>query len=1071
MAIPGEDGNIKIAVQYVSDLESHVKKADRLLNRMKAQYQRNLDFIAEREGTNNTKSLRAIKAREIANVKLLNGMKAQTMKLTEIHGIEQKIVADKQQQLALEKSLARASSKTAQAKKSQEQREFERGFGGAIDQGVGTTFGHKFATTAQYATAGVIIGGAFAAVGTAARDAAGAILEFDLQTRTMAAAMDLSLGKANELGNELLELSTVYGGTTESIFNASLALGRAGIETDKVTEATEIVLRMARLTGDTFEQSSKAIISYQQVFGDTNSIQELGDKLAFVANVSRLSTQDIGTFSNFALAAAKSVGLTVDAVGGLAAAFSNAGVNASTIGTQIRRFTSLLRDDTTDVTRFFDNIGVSQKNLLNALQSDTETSNEAMIDFIEVLRNVDDSNFNNLLGGMDILASNVLSLMRNNSSNIQLMIRETAEGVEGQLKNTDVILQSYVVTWESAWNTVKKLAVDAWNSDIIEGVSSGIKTLTFDLAQLTDVLNPLTGKESALKLQVIEQIQKLNKELETVTDESKIASIRARMLDLHASINPTATDIPSKPRFVVVLEEIAQISKQLEGTKSTKVIKLLNDAIIKLQKEYDSITTKQAQVSESRFQESKRTTLDIKQHQQYLQQLGTIGKLKLQDVESFGTLVANNLKIVQGTVDNIIGGARRDGLDPALIGKLSTIAKSQENSTQRQLHFANLLNEVEAARGVATGERKRELDDIFNIIQTTAKADAASIELDNAKLSVARSLKAQEQKISEEKEKQTKAENSRLARVMTLQNQVDALLVKQYEAVNLIPVSQNADLEKIRNATELLRIKGLITTAEEDSINNTLKSIEVSRQQNVGLQAGINEYIKSVGTLNERLENIAVTSLQSLQSGMTSFFDVSSEGFLDFKQLASSVLQDITRQLLQQLVIKQIVSGIAGGFSGGGGGEIGVSTFGSFSQAQLANGGMVDGTPTQGFANGGLLKGGSGVRDDLFLGKVNGVATFAMGGEFITKQSSVNPNTRAGLDHINKTGEMPGGNVMVNTPVTINIENQTGQDIEADMIQEMTKQNSKGEEEKIISVVLKKARTDLNFRNAIRGGV
>lgn len=340
----------------------------------------------------------------------------------------------------------------------------EGGFFDTITGGVGTSFGHKVATTAQYATAGL----AFYAFTEAIMSVVRATAQFDLAIRTMAAVLDESLMTTERMGQQLNELGKEFGGVLDEIYGVSLALGRAGIQTEKLVVATEIVIKMARLTGDTLAESTKAVVSYQQVFGDTHSIEDLGDKLAYVANASRLSTQDIGTFSNHALSAAKSSGITVDALGALAIAFSNAGVNASTIGTQIRTFANSMVENTTDLQDFFFNIGISQQNLLIDLQAGGEISNKAFIKVTKTLKNLTDSEFAKYTRSMDILQRDVFAKMRQNSDAIEEHLIGSLEKATGSLEKTQVIMDSYMVTWESFINSFKDLGIDAgsWLGDL-----------------------------------------------------------------------------------------------------------------------------------------------------------------------------------------------------------------------------------------------------------------------------------------------------------------------------------------------------------------------------------------------------------------------------------------------------------------------------------------------------------------------------------------------------------------------------------------------------------------------------
>ena len=295
---------------------------------------------------------------------------------------------------------------------------------------------------------------AIGAVGTAFGAMIQNVLDADLQMRTLGAVLDLNITQAKHLSTSIRDLGNTYGGSLTEIEGVALALGRAGIATKDMIPATEIVLRMARLTGDTFEQSASAIISFQQVFGNTTAIETLGNKLAYIANVSRLSTQDIGTFSNYALAAAKAVGMTEDAVGGLAAAFSNAGVNASTIGTEIRTFTGILTSSSEDVQDFFLGIGINQKQFASEVAKGGAASNKAILDFVDTLSKMDKAKFNTLTGNMDKLTTNVLALMKNNKDNIAKFTQDLEAGAPGQLKTVDIILEAHRVSIEKTWNRI-----------------------------------------------------------------------------------------------------------------------------------------------------------------------------------------------------------------------------------------------------------------------------------------------------------------------------------------------------------------------------------------------------------------------------------------------------------------------------------------------------------------------------------------------------------------------------------------------------------------------------------------
>ena len=355
--------------------------------------------------------------------------------------------------------------------------------------------GNKFRIVAQFALGAKVIQLFAEGMGAAGE----AVRDFDTATRTMSAVLEISLSQAKDLGQGLNQLSKSLGGNQKEIFDVALALGRAGIATEDLLSASEVAIRMARLTGDSFAESTKAIISYQQVFGKDEmgnvvlTIEELGDKLAFVANVSRLSTQDIGTFSNFALAAAKNVGLTVDAVGALAASFSNAGVNASTIGTQIRSLTRIFVSNSQGVTTLFKKLGVVQSNVLRDLQAGPEKSNEAIQKFSRQLQSLSDVDFANFTKGLNKLEGNALALLRQQADNFNKFIGKSVNDVKGQLEDTDVILRGFTASWESNMNKLRDAAVD-----ILHPVAGGLKNIFSDVATGWDLISAkarLSGDE------------------------------------------------------------------------------------------------------------------------------------------------------------------------------------------------------------------------------------------------------------------------------------------------------------------------------------------------------------------------------------------------------------------------------------------------------------------------------------------------------------------------------------------------------------------------------------------------
>jgi len=555
----GKTENIALIQQTRSKLAKNtaeMSKQQRIINNLNTLQKANVKHIKEEAG----------KVREIVT--------AESRRNNAIKKAQQATIANSRQTLSIEKQITKEKNKqsrTASSKRtaSTGTTNGREGFYDTMFEGAGTTFGHKLATTAQYATAGAAV----YALATTFTTATRAIIEFDTATRTLSAVLKISLTDARDLGQEFNDLGKSFGGTLTDIYGVANALGRAGVATGDLVEGTEIVIKMAKLTGDTFDQATSALVSYAQVFGTgadgklLYTMEELGDKLANIANASRMSTQDIGIFSNYALAAAKSVGLSLDAVSGLAIAFSNSGVNASTAGTQVRRFTSLLLDDGKAATNFFNTLGITQKNFIHEMKKGTQESNAMMASFAADLKSLSDGEFLDLMQGMDLLATNSLNLIRNNSDEFIKAMSNSYSGVKGELKEVSTIIDGTRGSWERFVNTLQDTAID------VAETGNAINLITGALTTMAEWTGSLFSSEEEQRVVTLRR------------------EIRGFQLQLD-TFNLTAEQISRKEGLILVAaEEISKIKdastlerkrRKLDSSRleELRVIKVLNTAIL-----------------------------------------------------------------------------------------------------------------------------------------------------------------------------------------------------------------------------------------------------------------------------------------------------------------------------------------------------------------------------------------------------------------------------------------------------------------------------------------------------------
>jgi len=306
----------------------------------------------------------------------------------------------------------------------------------------GTSFGHKIATTAQYAAAGT----ALYKLAEAFSEAGRAALAFDAIQYKIQFVLGASKTQAKGLAESFQNLAETYGSSIDEVNSVALALGRAGIANDKLAASTKEVIRLSMITGDSLDDTTNVVVSFDQVFGKAfKSTANLADALAWTANASRLSTQDLGTLSNYALSAAKTTGMTAESVLALSAAFSNAGVNASTIGTQIRKLSNMMKQSTTGVKNFFQTMGTSQGELLNEFQNGNAT--DAFKQFVNDISNMTQTQYNLATSGLNILERDAIDKIRTTNKEILSSLDTlNSKAIDGTTEAADKIALNYEQT-------------------------------------------------------------------------------------------------------------------------------------------------------------------------------------------------------------------------------------------------------------------------------------------------------------------------------------------------------------------------------------------------------------------------------------------------------------------------------------------------------------------------------------------------------------------------------------------------------------------------------------------------
>jgi len=188
-----------------------------------------------------------------------------------------------------------------------------------------------------------------------------------------------------------------------------------------------------------------------------------------------------------------------------------------------------------------------------------------------------------------------------------------------------------------------------------------------------------------------------------------------------------------------------------------------------------------------------------------------------------------------------------------------------------------------------------------------------------------------------------------------------------------------------------------------------------------------NNYLKKLEDASKKtskeINYVFTNAFKGMENSLTNFVMT---GKMDFNSLANSIISDMVRMSIQQSITKPLTAAFSSAFAGGFGSLFANAHGGAYESASLSQySNKVIDTPTPFmFANGG----------------VPNLGVFGEAGA-----EAIMPLTRVGGDLGVKSSP---------SNVVINIENNSGQEIDASAISEMTRTNERGEQEKVITMVI-----------------
>lgn len=224
-------------------------------------------------------------------------------------------------------------------------------------------------------------------------------------------------------------------------------------------------------------------------------------------------------------------------------------------------------------------------------------------------------------------------------------------------------------------------------------------------------------------------------------------------------------------------------------------------------------------------------------------------------------------------------------------------------------------------------------------------------------------------------------------------------------------------LQEYNKMVEGAKIDALNAKVDQGTIslkeyNAELAKISNSVSPGGAFALGTQNYLDSIGTTASQTAAAITSAFTGLE---TALFEFTKKGTYNFNQFTQAVLDDLLKIIIRASVIQPIAQGLLGFLTPSA--ANGVQTTAPGSNGQFA---------TPGFANGGVF--GSGVKMFASGGIVGAPTAFKYG------SNKTGVMGEAGPEAILPLSRGPGGQLGVQasvTPVTINITNNTGADVQA----------------------------------------
>lgn len=214
------------------------------------------------------------------------------------------------------------------------------------------------------------ISAGYLAIRDSLRLSIGEAIAFEHNMTKIAAITETGGASLRSLEGTIRSLSLATNQNQNELAKTALEMGKMGLTGPQVEEALGGVARLARALDEDLVRTGETVVAVMNAYGfSTSEAGKITDQLAFTVKASALSIETFGTAFSYVGGTAKAAGVDFLELQGSMDVLSNAGIKASTIGTQLRRVIADLSDPSSKAGKAIGGQTIETLGLVGALQA------------------------------------------------------------------------------------------------------------------------------------------------------------------------------------------------------------------------------------------------------------------------------------------------------------------------------------------------------------------------------------------------------------------------------------------------------------------------------------------------------------------------------------------------------------------------------------------------------------------------------------------------------------------------------------------------------------------------------